>query len=98
MAALHTDVTEVGGVAERARARELILSHYLPADPEAITDADWAKRAGQGFSGKPPRAATACAERSRALLRDHCTAPGRRWRAWSRAPSGAAAEMIQWPS
>ena len=52
MAALHTDVTEVGGVAERARARELILSHYLPADPEAITDADWAKRAGQGFSGK----------------------------------------------
>jgi ribonuclease BN (tRNA processing enzyme) len=52
MAALHTDVTEVGGVAARARARELILSHYLPADPEAITDADWAKRAGQGFSGK----------------------------------------------
>jgi ribonuclease BN (tRNA processing enzyme) len=52
MAALHTDVTEVGGVAERARARELILSHYLPADPKAITDADWAKRAGQGFSGK----------------------------------------------
>ena len=52
MAALHTDVTEVGGVAERARARELILSHYLPADPEAITDADWAKRAGQGFGGK----------------------------------------------
>jgi ribonuclease BN (tRNA processing enzyme) len=52
MAALHTDVTEVGGVAERARARELILSHYLPADPKAITEADWAKRAGQGFSGK----------------------------------------------
>ena len=52
MAALHTDVTEVGGVAERARARELILSHYLPADPEAITEADWAKRAGQGFGGK----------------------------------------------
>ena len=52
MAALHTDVTEVGGVAERARVRELILSHYLPADPEAITEADWAKRAGQGFGGK----------------------------------------------
>ena len=52
MAALHTDVTEVGGVAERARVRELILSHYLPAEPDAITDAEWAERAGQGFSGK----------------------------------------------
>ena len=51
MAALHTDVTEVGGVAERARVRELILSHYLPAEPDAITDAEWAQRAGQGFSG-----------------------------------------------
>jgi ribonuclease BN (tRNA processing enzyme) len=51
MAALHTDVTEVGGVAERARVRELLLSHYLPADPNAITDAEWAQRAGQGFSG-----------------------------------------------
>ena len=51
MTALHTDVTEVGGVAERARVRELILSHYLPADPDAITEADWAQRAGQGFGG-----------------------------------------------
>jgi ribonuclease BN (tRNA processing enzyme) len=51
MAALHTDVTQVGGVAERARVRELILSHYLPAEPDAITDAQWARRAGQGFSG-----------------------------------------------
>ena len=49
MAALHTDVSQVGGVAERARVRELILSHYLPADPGAVTD--WAQRAGQGFSG-----------------------------------------------
>ena len=30
MAALHTDVSEIGSVAERARVRELILSHYLP--------------------------------------------------------------------
>jgi ribonuclease BN (tRNA processing enzyme) len=51
MAALHTDVSQVGGVAERARVRELILSHYLPAEPDAITAADWARRAGQGFSG-----------------------------------------------
>jgi ribonuclease BN (tRNA processing enzyme) len=50
MAALHTDVTEVGGVAERARVHELILSHYLPAERDAITDAEWAERAGRGFS------------------------------------------------
>ena len=50
MAALHTDVSQVGGVAERA-AGELILSHYLPADPEAITEAEWAERASAGFSG-----------------------------------------------
>lgn len=51
MAALHTDVSQVGGVAERAGVRELILSHYLPAEPEAVTEAQWADRAGQGFSG-----------------------------------------------
>jgi|HubBroStandDraft_3_1064219.scaffolds.fasta_scaffold53622_1 ribonuclease BN (tRNA processing enzyme) len=51
MAGLHTDVTQVGGVAERAGVRELILSHFLPAEPDAITAAEWAQRAGQGFSG-----------------------------------------------
>jgi ribonuclease BN (tRNA processing enzyme) len=51
MAALHTDVTQVGGVAERAGARELILTHYLPADPAAISEAEWARRAAQGFTG-----------------------------------------------
>jgi ribonuclease BN (tRNA processing enzyme) len=52
MAALHTDVTRVGGVAERAQVGELILSHYLPAELDAITATEWAERAGQGFSGK----------------------------------------------
>jgi ribonuclease BN (tRNA processing enzyme) len=52
MAALHTDVTDVGSVAERAGVHELILSHFLPAEPDAITAAEWAKRAGQGFSGR----------------------------------------------
>jgi ribonuclease BN (tRNA processing enzyme) len=51
MAGLHTDVSKVGGVAERAQVGELILNHYLPAEPDAITDAEWAERAGQGFSG-----------------------------------------------
>jgi len=51
MAALHTDVTQVGGVAERARVQELILTHYLPAEPDAITETEWADRARQGFRG-----------------------------------------------
>jgi ribonuclease BN (tRNA processing enzyme) len=51
MAALHTDVSEVGGVAERAGVRELILNHFLPADPHEISDTEWAEQAGQGFSG-----------------------------------------------
>jgi ribonuclease BN (tRNA processing enzyme) len=51
MAGLHTDVSEVGSVAERARVRELILSHYLPADLDAIPEAEWAERGGQGFTG-----------------------------------------------
>jgi ribonuclease BN (tRNA processing enzyme) len=52
MAALHTDIADVGNVAERARVDELILTHYLPADPEVISDAEWAKRAARGFSGR----------------------------------------------
>jgi hypothetical protein len=51
MAGLHTDVSEVGIVAERARVGELILSHYLPADLDAISEAEWAERAGRGFTG-----------------------------------------------
>jgi ribonuclease BN (tRNA processing enzyme) len=51
MAKLHTDVTQVGAVAERAGVGELILSHYLPAEPDAVSDAEWVRRAGQGFSG-----------------------------------------------
>ena len=51
MAALHTDVTEVGGVAERAGVHELILNHYLPAEPDAIAESEWAERAGRSFRG-----------------------------------------------
>jgi ribonuclease BN (tRNA processing enzyme) len=52
MASLHTDVSEVGGVAERAGVGELILNHYLPAEPQAITTVEWAERAARGFSGR----------------------------------------------
>lgn len=40
-----------GTIAERARVGELILSHYLPADLDAISEAEWAERAGRGFTG-----------------------------------------------
>jgi ribonuclease BN (tRNA processing enzyme) len=45
-------IPEVGGVAELAGVGELILSHYLPAEPSAISEQDWAERAGRGFSGR----------------------------------------------
>jgi ribonuclease BN (tRNA processing enzyme) len=51
MAASLTDVTQVGNVAKRARVGELILTHYLPAEPHAISDAEWAERAGHGYGG-----------------------------------------------
>jgi len=51
MAALHTDVTQVGSVAERANVRELILTHYLPAEPAAIAASEWARRGAAGFRG-----------------------------------------------
>ena len=68
MAALHTDVTEVGSVAERAHVHELVLNHYLPAEPDAITDREWGERARHGFTGKT----TAGTDGLRRMLpRDH---------------------------
>ena len=52
MAGLHTDVTEVGGVAQRAHVKELILTHYLPAEPGAISEEEWAARAATTFTGR----------------------------------------------
>jgi ribonuclease BN (tRNA processing enzyme) len=52
MAGLHTDVTQVGSVAERAAVDELVLTHYLPAEPGEIADAEWATRAAATFRGK----------------------------------------------
>ena len=51
MAELQTDVTEVGDVAERAKVHELILHHFIPAEPDAISESEWAERAGRGFGG-----------------------------------------------
>ena len=61
MAGLNTDVTQVGGVAERAGVNELILTHYLPAEPDAITAEQWAARRATASAGPPRRPAIACA-------------------------------------
>ena len=52
MALLHTDITQVGGVTQRAHVNELILTHYLPPEPGAISEAEWAARAGKTFTGR----------------------------------------------
>jgi ribonuclease BN (tRNA processing enzyme) len=51
MAGLHTDVNDVGTVAQRAGVKELILTHYVPAEPDAISTEQWTKRASRGFTG-----------------------------------------------
>ena len=51
MAHLRTDVSDVGTIAQRARVRELILTHYLPAEPDAISNEQWAERASRSFTG-----------------------------------------------
>lgn len=48
----HTDVTEVGPIAERAGVDTLVLSHICPADRTKVSPAQWRRRAGRGFSGR----------------------------------------------
>ena len=53
MAALHTDVSEVGGVAEHAGVHDLILNHYLPAETSSDHRGGIGERlAGRGFTGR----------------------------------------------
>jgi ribonuclease BN (tRNA processing enzyme) len=51
-AAAHTDVTEVGPIAERCGVRTLVLNHIVPADTFLVSDASWRRRAAKGFSGR----------------------------------------------
>ena len=48
---LHTDVNDIGAVAERAGVTKVVLNHYLPAMPGAVTPESWASRASAGFHG-----------------------------------------------
>lgn len=48
----HTNVDEVGAVAEAAGVRTLVLNHLVPGDPAEVNDGQWRRRAQRGFSGR----------------------------------------------
>ncbi|GCE43813.1 hypothetical protein Rhow_008111 [Rhodococcus wratislaviensis] len=50
LVASHTDVDDVGDIAQRAGVKTLVLSHFVPTDVD-IPDDVWAKHAAQGFDG-----------------------------------------------
>lgn len=48
--ASHTDVDQVGRIAQDAGVKTLVLSHFVPTDVD-IADETWRKHASQGFDG-----------------------------------------------
>lgn len=51
LAEAHMDLDAVGSVAEAAGARNLVLSHLVPGDVNAVTDGQWRRRAQRGYGG-----------------------------------------------
>lgn len=49
--ASHTDVDQVGRLAQEAGVGNLVLSHFVPTDVD-IPDETWRKHASQGFDGQ----------------------------------------------
>lgn len=47
----HTLAEDVGRIATQAKAKTLVLNHFVPADDESITDEMWLKAARTNFSG-----------------------------------------------
>lgn len=48
----HTDVNQLGGLAELAEVDRLVLTHLVPADPRLMSDGEWRKNAQRGYSGR----------------------------------------------
>jgi ribonuclease BN (tRNA processing enzyme) len=48
----HTDVTELGPLAERADVDTLVLTHLVPADPLLVSDRQWRRNVGRGYGGR----------------------------------------------
>jgi ribonuclease BN (tRNA processing enzyme) len=47
----HTLAEDVGRIAAQAKAKTLVLNHFIPADDESITDEMWLKAVRTNFSG-----------------------------------------------
>lgn len=47
----HTDVSEIGGLAQRAQVSTLALTHLVPGKPGARTIDQWYSKAAVGFTG-----------------------------------------------
>lgn len=48
----HTDVLEVGSIAQAAGAKHLVLDHFIPAQPGVVDQARWHRQAKQGYDGE----------------------------------------------
>jgi ribonuclease BN (tRNA processing enzyme) len=48
----HTTTEQLGHVAAEARVKKLMLTHLVPGDDPAITDAMWIEGVRKNFSGE----------------------------------------------
>ncbi len=48
----HTDVRDLGPLAEQAQVDRLVLTHLVPADPKLMSDGQWKRNAKKGYSGQ----------------------------------------------
>jgi ribonuclease BN (tRNA processing enzyme) len=48
----HTSAEDAGRVAQAAGVKTLVLSHLVPAEDPAVTDADWIEPARRHFHGR----------------------------------------------
>lgn len=48
----HTDVHDLGPLAELAEVDRLVLTHLVPADPRLMSDREWRRNAQVGYSGR----------------------------------------------
>lgn len=48
----HTTTDDVGRIAAAAGVKTLVLSHFVPGDDPAVTDADWTEGVKKHFSGR----------------------------------------------
>lgn len=50
--ASHTTTEDVGKIAEQARVKTLVLTHFVPGDDPSITDEQWTAGVRKHFSGR----------------------------------------------